>query len=114
MVDQRPAAIAFPANADDVVAAVNFSRESGLRVTPQRTGHNSAPLGLLEDTLLLKTSQMNGVEVDAGARSAGVESGAHGWTSSRSPPRTASRRCMGPRPTSGSSGTRSGAASACS
>ena len=37
-VDQRPAAVAFPATDADVIAAVNFAREEGLRVAPQGPG----------------------------------------------------------------------------
>jgi FAD/FMN-containing dehydrogenase len=75
-VDQRPAAVAIPEDEDDVIAAVHFARESGLRIAPQSTGHNAAPLGSLEGALLLRTSGMKGVEIDAGARSARVRAGA--------------------------------------
>ncbi|MBA3246032.1 MAG: oxidoreductase, partial [Actinobacteria bacterium] len=34
-VDQRPAAVALPESALDVVAVVAFAREHGLRVAPQ-------------------------------------------------------------------------------
>ena len=54
MVDQRPAAVALPADADDVAEVVRFAREHGKRVAPQRTGHNAAPLGSLADTVLLQ------------------------------------------------------------
>ena len=54
-VDQRPAAVALPESAADVVAVVTFARESGLRVAPQGTGHGAAALGALEDTILRKT-----------------------------------------------------------
>ena len=45
LIDQRPAAIVLPERVEDVAAAVNFARESGLRVAAQRTGHNAGPLG---------------------------------------------------------------------
>ena len=51
-VDQRPAAVALPESAADVAAVVLFAREYGLRVAPQGTGHNAAPLGDLSDTIL--------------------------------------------------------------
>ena len=44
-VDQRPAAVAFPESADDVVAVVELARNFGLRIAPQGTGHNATPLG---------------------------------------------------------------------
>ena len=44
-IDQRPAFVAFPESADDVVAIVEHARRHGLRVAPQGTGHNAGPLG---------------------------------------------------------------------
>jgi FAD/FMN-containing dehydrogenase len=67
-LDQRPAAIAFPPDEADVAAVVRFARENGLRVAPQRTGHNAGPLEDLHDVLLLKTDALAGVEIDEGAR----------------------------------------------
>jgi FAD/FMN-containing dehydrogenase len=76
-VDQRPAAVALPETADDVVAIVELAREHGLRVAAQGTGHNASPLAAaLEDTILVKTSRMRAVTVDAQARRARVEAGA--------------------------------------
>jgi len=62
-VNQRPAAVAFPVNADDVASVIGYARENGLRVAAQGTGHNPAPLGGLDGTILLRTSAMRGVEV---------------------------------------------------
>src|SRR6516165_4647416 len=75
-VDQRPAAVVFPESAEDVAAAVLFARQHGLRVAPQGTGHNAGPLGSLEDTILLKTERMRGVQIDPKACLARVEAGA--------------------------------------
>jgi hypothetical protein len=76
-VDQRPAAVALPRSADDIVAIVNFARDHGLRVAPQGTGHNANPLKYqLANSILLKTEQMRAVEVDAENRRARVEAGA--------------------------------------
>ena len=74
-VDQRPAAVVFPESAQDVAAAVLFARQHGLRVAAQGTGHNAGPLGSLEDTILLKTERMRGVQIDPVARTARVEAG---------------------------------------
>ncbi|HWT22265.1 MAG TPA: FAD-binding oxidoreductase [Solirubrobacteraceae bacterium] len=74
-VDQRPALVAFPADAIDVVAIVDFARARGLRVAPQGTGHNAAPLPDLGDVVLLSTQRMRGVSIDAEARIARVEAG---------------------------------------
>jgi FAD/FMN-containing dehydrogenase len=75
-IDQRPAAVAVPRDADQVVAAVLYAKREGLRVAAQGTGHNAGPLGDLSDTLLIKTHEMRGVEIDASNRIARVEAGA--------------------------------------
>src|SRR3954466_7815355 len=75
-VDQRPAAVAVPRDADQVVAAVLYAKREGLRVAAQGTGHNASPLGDLSDTLLIKTHEMRGVEIDASKRVARAEAGA--------------------------------------
>lgn len=74
-VDQRPAAVALPESVDDVMAVLELAKREGLRIAVQCTGHNAAPLGSLEGTILLKTSRMRRVEVDPAARIARVEAG---------------------------------------
>ena len=76
LVDQRPELIAVPVDASDVAEIVRHAAAHGLRVAPQRTGHNAAPMGDLEGTILLKTDAMNSVEIDADARIARVGAGA--------------------------------------
>jgi FAD/FMN-containing dehydrogenase len=76
LVDQRPFAVAFPAKESDAVEIVRFARERGLRVAPQRTGHNAEALGSLEGTILLNSSPMRAVEIDAEALRARVQAGA--------------------------------------
>jgi FAD/FMN-containing dehydrogenase len=73
--DQRPALVAFPESAEDVVAIVQYASRHGLRVAPQGTGHNAGPLGALDDTILVSTSRMRGMTVDAEARRAHVAAG---------------------------------------
>ncbi|MGO8960049.1 MAG: FAD-binding protein [Streptosporangiaceae bacterium] len=75
-VDQRPAAIARPGSAAEVIAAVEFARRHGLRIAAQGTGHNAAPLGSLADTLLVKTTAMQQVSIDPGTRTGLVAAGA--------------------------------------
>src|SRR5829696_9611336 len=74
--DQRPALVALPESAADVQALVDFARTRGLRVAMQGKGQNAAPLGPLEDTVLVKTSNMRGVEIDERNCVARVEAGA--------------------------------------
>jgi FAD/FMN-containing dehydrogenase len=75
-IDQRPAFVAHPDSVEDIVAVVAFAREHGLRVAPQRTGHNAAPIESLADTVLLRTDRLTGVDVYPEARTARVEAGA--------------------------------------
>ena len=74
--DQWPAAVVEPESVVDVVRAVRFARSHGMRVAPQSTGHGAGPLERLDDAILLKTTRMRRVEIDAAARSARVEAGA--------------------------------------
>jgi hypothetical protein len=74
-VDQHPALVAYATSPEDVEAALGFARTHGLRVAVQGTGHFAAALGALDDTLLLKTMRMGGVEIDTGSRRARVEAG---------------------------------------
>jgi FAD/FMN-containing dehydrogenase len=73
--DMRPAAVALPRDAGDVVAAVGFARAHGLRVAPQATGHNAVPLGSLQDTLLVDVRELQEITIDPGARRVRVGAG---------------------------------------
>ena len=73
-VDQRPEVIAVASSADDIVAAVRFARDNGLDVRVQGTGHGAC--GDLEGAILIDTSSLTGVEIDAERRIARVEAGA--------------------------------------
>src|SRR4051795_6523058 len=75
-VDQRPAAVAVPASAHDVVEIVRFARDRGLKVAAQSTGHNAAPMeNALADTVLVKMHRLRDVEIDPIARIARVGAG---------------------------------------
>jgi hypothetical protein len=74
-VDQRPSAVVAAESPADVLAAVSLARERGLRVAAQGTGHGAAALGPLEDTLLVKTDRMRGIDVDPQSRIARLEAG---------------------------------------
>ncbi|MBJ7353497.1 MAG: FAD-binding oxidoreductase [Thermoleophilaceae bacterium] len=74
--DQQPAAIVYAESAEDVAAAVRFARKHDMRVAPQTTGHNAGPLTPnLENTLIVKTTRMKGVEINTETRIARVQAG---------------------------------------
>ena len=89
-VDQRPAAVAYPADADEVAEVVRSARAAGLRVAAQTTGHNAGPLGDL-------SAHDPGQDARAWAASRSTPSAGSpasapaccGRTSSTPPPRTA-------------------------
>ena len=74
-VDQRPAAVAYPASAAEVAEVVRAAAALGLRVAAQGTGHNAGPLGALDDVVLVRTSAMTGVSVDRERLVARAEAG---------------------------------------
>ena len=75
-VDQQPTAVFEATSAEDVKAAVDLARRSGLRVAAQSTGHGAAPLESLDGVVLLKTSRMRAVSVSPDTRTARIEAGA--------------------------------------
>ncbi|RZS64624.1 FAD/FMN-containing dehydrogenase [Agromyces ramosus] len=78
-VDQRPVAVVVAGSENDIVHAVRTAKGLGLSVAPQATGHNAGPLAAangLADSLLLRTSELRGVQVDPDLRVARVEAGA--------------------------------------
>ena len=74
-IDQRPEAIVLPADADDVVAAVRYARDNGLRVAPQATAHNAAPPGSIDGAIIVHTSTLQEVSIDPGAQRVRVGAG---------------------------------------
>jgi FAD/FMN-containing dehydrogenase len=73
--DQRPEAVVFAEDADDVAATIRFAAANDLRVAAQGSGHGALSLPSLEGTILIKTERMRGIEIDAEARNARVEAG---------------------------------------
>ncbi len=72
-VDQYPAMIVIAAGVEDVLAAVRFATRAGLGLTVQSTGHGVVRPA--NDSLLLITSKMKTIRVDAAAQTAWVEAG---------------------------------------
>jgi FAD/FMN-containing dehydrogenase len=75
LVDRRPAAVARPADAEDVVRVVSLARESGLELAVRSGGHSAAGHGVSEGGLVLDLSAMRNVVVDADERTAWAETG---------------------------------------
>jgi FAD/FMN-containing dehydrogenase len=72
----RPDVIASCSTTDEVVAAVKRARDENLRVAVRGGGHSVAGLSAIEGGMLIDLAPMNGVEVDAKARTAKVGGGA--------------------------------------
>lgn len=78
-VDQRPVAVVIAGSVADIAQTVRTAKSLGLAVAPQSTGHNAGPLAArngLADAILLRTSELRGVEVDPAARVVRIEPGA--------------------------------------
>lgn len=75
MIDKRPLMIARCADAADVVAAVDFAREHGLRVAVRGGGHNGPGLASVDDGLMIDMSAMKGNRVDPSNATVRVEPG---------------------------------------
>jgi FAD binding domain len=73
--DPRPVAVAFVEGADDIASVLDFAAAHQLKVLGQGTGHGAVAVGSLDDTIVIKTERMRGIEVDAEAQTARVEAG---------------------------------------
>ena len=112
--DPHPTAVAYVDGADDVAKVIRFCADNDLRVLGQSTGHGAVAVGSLDDTVVIKTERLRGIEIDADASTARVEAGvlALEGALARRPVSTACARCPARHRTSGSPVTRSAAASA--
>ena len=75
MIDKRPSAIARPSSAAEVVEAVNYGRENGLRVTARGGGHGVAGTALNDGGLVVDLSELKGIDVDPKSKTARVQPG---------------------------------------
>jgi FAD/FMN-containing dehydrogenase len=76
MIDRRPGVVVRPANVEDVIAAVNFARESSLDLAVRGGGHSVPGFGTVDEGVVIDLSRMRGVRVDAENRRARAEGGA--------------------------------------
>lgn len=75
MIDKRPALIAQVATVADVIAAVNFARDTGTLLAIRGGGHNGPGLGSCNDGIVIDFSRLRGVRVDPAQRTVRVEPG---------------------------------------
>src|SRR3954467_3908006 len=65
LVDRRPALIVRCRSADDVVAALELARRTGLEVSVRGGGHNVAGRAVTDGGVMIDLAEMNAVTVDA-------------------------------------------------
>lgn len=75
MIDKRPALIAQCLDVADVMAAVNFARETEMIVAVRGGGHNGPGLGTVDDGLVIDLGKMKGIRVDPAKRTVSVQGG---------------------------------------
>jgi FAD/FMN-containing dehydrogenase len=75
VAEQSPSAVVFVESAEDIAATIRFAARHDLRVAGQGTGHGAVAMGPLDDTILVKTERMRGIEIDPDAQTARVEAG---------------------------------------
>jgi FAD/FMN-containing dehydrogenase len=76
MIDRRPRVIVRCAGLEDVVAAVDFARETEAGVAVRGGSHSVPGFGTADDAVVVDLSGMQKVEVDPDARTARADGGA--------------------------------------
>ena len=74
--DLRPALVARVADAGDVATVLRFAHDSGLELAVRSGGHSGAGHGTTEGGIVLDVRELNAIEIDEGARTVWVGSGA--------------------------------------
>jgi FAD/FMN-containing dehydrogenase len=75
MVDERPGLIAQCASADDVAAAIAFSRSAGLEIAVRAGGHSVAGMSTVADGIVIDVRPLKEVTIDPAAKTARVGAG---------------------------------------
>ena len=75
MIDRKPALIAKCVDTADVIAALKFGQDNGLRIAVRGGGHNAGGLGICDDGLVIDRSPIRYVHVDAASRTVRVGGG---------------------------------------
>src|SRR3954447_14792078 len=76
MIEKRPRVIVRCADADDVVAAVNYARENGLAIAVRGGSHSVPGFGTGDDAVVIDLVRMQRVDVDPDRRPARAQGGA--------------------------------------
>jgi hypothetical protein len=74
-IDRSPALIARCAGVADVVAAMRFARDSGLRVAVRGGGHSFPGLSVCDGGIVVDLGPMRGIRVDPQTRTARAQAG---------------------------------------
>jgi FAD/FMN-containing dehydrogenase len=75
MISRNPRLIAKCADVADVITAVHFARQHGLKVAIRSGGHNAGGLGVCDDGLVIDLSHIKYVHVDPAAKTVRVGGG---------------------------------------
>jgi len=68
MISRKPRLIAMCADVADVITAVRFGKQQGLKVSIRGGGHNAGGLGVCDDGLVIDLSSIKYVHVDPSAK----------------------------------------------
>src|SRR6478672_6559079 len=75
MIDRRPALVARCTSAADVAAVIGFARSQNALIAVRGGGHNGGGLGVVDDGVVIDLAGINGIDVDAAARTVRVGGG---------------------------------------
>ena len=73
--ERRPAAVVRVADANDVVAVVNYARDHGVELAVRSGGHSAAGHSTADGGIVIDLRDMKGLEIDAANRTAWAETG---------------------------------------